>query len=246
MIKLLRNSQRLHVKQGRQDIWSSCIDAFGFLVAFDELRLPKGDSTEPHCDDETELVTYVYKGALSQEDTTGKSGVVHAGEFQCMSTGARIRHIETSVSRSDWVHFFRISLRPSQLGLAPGHEQAHFTAGQRRNVLCVVASPDGRKESLRIQQNALIYSSILDPGHHFVHELEPKRSAWLHMIYGEATLNDIVLTTGDGVGVSSERSLSLTVHETTEILLVDLGPLKSCPCERVSCPEDARLQQGEH
>lgn len=245
MIKLLRNDQRLHEKRGRQDIWSTCIDAFGFLVAFDELRLPPGDSTEPHCDDETELVTYVYKGALSQEDTAGNSGVIHAGEFQRMSTGARIRHRETSVSRSDWVHFFRISLRPSQLGLAPGHEQAHFTAGQRRNTLRVVASPDGRKQSLRIHQDALIHSAILEPGHHFVHELAPERSAWLHLIYGKATLSDLVLTTGDGVGVSNERSISLTVNETTEILLVDLGSSKSCPCERASYPEDARLQPGD-
>jgi redox-sensitive bicupin YhaK (pirin superfamily) len=96
---------------------------------------------------------------------------------------------------------------------------------QRRNALCVVASTDGRKGSLRIHQDALVCSSILDSGNHLVHELVQGRRAWLHIIYGEATLNDIVLTQGDGVGVTNEPSVSLTVQENTELLLVDLGPV---------------------
>lgn len=231
MITLLRHSQRRHVRRDKQEVWSCIWDkdhrdqmasGFGFLVAFDELRLSPGDSTEPHADNEAEVFTYVYKGALSRQDSAGNSGVIHAGEFQRMSTGRLIRHKETCVSRSGWVHMFRISLRPSVVGIDREHEQKRFTAAQRRNLLCVVASSDGRKGSLRIHQDALVCSSIVEPGHHLVHELEPGHCAWLHMVYGEATLNDVVLTRGDGVGVDHEPSVSLTVHEDTEILLVDL------------------------
>ncbi|MEJ2205660.1 MAG: hypothetical protein P8170_16300 [Gemmatimonadota bacterium] len=91
-------------------------------------------------------------------------------------------------------------------------------------LLRLVASPDGRDGSLRMHQDSFTYSSILDPGHHLVHELLPGRSAWLHIIYGHATLDDIVLTQGDGVGVTIQPSVSLTVQQDTEILLVDLGP----------------------
>jgi redox-sensitive bicupin YhaK (pirin superfamily) len=77
---------------------------------------------------------------------------------------------------------------------------------------------------LRTHQDALIFSSILDPGHHLFHELLPGRSAWLHLVCGEATLNNIILTQGDGAGVTIEPSVSLTVQEKSEILLVDLGP----------------------
>lgn len=233
MITPRRNLERRHVQRGKHDTWltfypqerpSSFADRFGVLVAFDEMRLPPGEGTAPYSGDEAEIVTYVYKGALAQEDSTGNSGVIHAGEFQRMTTGRRIRHKETNASRSDWTRVFRISLRPSQVGLDGPHEQKRFTAAQRHNVLCVVASSDKRKKSLRIHQDALICSSVLDPGHHLIHELLPGRSAWLHVVYGEATLNDIVLTRGDGVGVTNEPSVSLTVQENTEILLVDLGP----------------------
>ena len=64
---------------------------------------------------------------------------------------------------------------------------------------------------------------MLDPGQHVVHELAQGRSAWLHLVQGEAALGDIVLTTGDGVGLTAERAVSLTAREETEILLLDLG-----------------------
>ena len=231
MITLLRNGQRRNARRGKQEVWRSIFtkehpapitSGFELLIAFDELKLAPGDSTEPRSADEAENLTYVYKGALSQQDTAGNSGVVHAGEFQCMSTGRLIRHKETCVSRHDGVHLFRISLKPSEVGIAREQKQKRFTAAQRRNLLCVVASPDGRKGSLRVNQDALVYSSILEAGHHIVHELKPGRCAWLHIVCGEAILNDIVLAGGDGVGVADEPSVSITVHEATEILLVDL------------------------
>ncbi len=252
MIILLRNEQRHHTQRGNQEIWRSFASeetpgqfasGFGSLTAFDEFRIPPGDSTEPHCDNEAEMVTYVYRGALSQEDAIGNSGVIHTGEFQRMSAGLRIRRKESSVSRSDWVHMFRISLRPWQIGVGCEHEQKRFTEAQRRNVLCVVASADGRNGSLRIHQDVLVCSAILDPGHHLVHTLAPDRTAWLHAVCGEATINDIVLTQGDGVGVTNERSVSLTVQESTEFLLVDMGPT-ICPLGRTLCGTNMALDRG--
>ena len=242
MIELRRDTERHHDRRRKHEVWRTfysqdrtepLADGFGALAIFNEMRLPPGGSTAPQPRDDAEIVTYVHKGAIAHEDSTGGSGVLHAGEFQRMTTGRGIRHKETNASRTDWAHVFRISLHPSEVGLDCDHEQKRFTAAQRRNVLCVVTSPDGRKGSLRIHQDTLTYSSILDPGRHLVHELLPGRSAWLHIIYGEATLNDILLTQGDGVGVTIEPSVSLTVQENTEILLIDLGPVPSSLGSRV-------------
>ena len=236
MIVLRRNSERLHVKRGKQDSWLTfhhqkppgpSIDEFGFLISLDEIRMPPGGGSASYPTEEAEIVTYVYKGALAQEDSTGSSGVVHGGEFQRMTVGRGIRHKETNPSRTDWAHVFRISLRPSEVGLDCLHDQKRFAIAERHNALRVVASPDGRKGSLHILQDALIYSSVLDPGRHLVDELLPRRSAWLHVIHGEVTLQDLNLTQGDGVGVASEPSVSLTAQERSEILLVDLGPAPS-------------------
>ena len=232
MIILRRAQDRHHDKRRTQQVLHSfgprngdlLASGFGTLERFTENRLPPGAVSADHPRQEAEIVTYVFKGALAQEDSSGRSGVVCAGEFQRMTIGRGLRHKETNASRSDWAHIFRISLRPSQLGLECAQEQQRFAAAQRHNVLGIVASPDGRKGSLRILQDALVCSSVLDPGRHLVHELLRGRSAWLHVICGEATLDDLILVQGDGAGVTAERSVSLTAQESTEVLLVDLGP----------------------
>jgi len=234
MITLRKNDERRRIKSDGHESWltfyppelpGQSTENFGPLTAFDEILLaPSGTSVPLPCE-EAEVVTYAYKGALAQEDSTGNSGVIYAGEFQHMSTGCGIRRKATNPSLTDWAHLFRISLQPSEVGLGCAHEQRRFPAAQRHNMLCVIASTDGRNGSLNIQQDALVYSSLLDPGHHLVHELLRGRRVWLHVIHGEAILQDIVLTQGDGVGVTFEPSVSLTALENTEVLFVDSGPM---------------------
>src|SRR5574341_789639 len=49
----------------------------------------------------------------------------------------------------------------AEAGLDPSHEQKRVCAADRRGLLRVVASPDGRRWSMRIHQDALLYSALL-------------------------------------------------------------------------------------
>ena len=199
-------------------------DDFGALMAFNELLLPAGETSPQIKGVEVEIITYVYRGALAQMDSHGNSGVVHAGEFQRMVIGLRIRLKERNPSRTGNAHIFRIFLRTPEAELNSVREQIRFPAAQRHNLFHVIASRDGRGGSLKLVQDAFIYSSILDPGHHLVHELSPGRYAWLHVICGEAVMQDIVLSEGDGVGIIVEPSVSITARDNCEILLIDSAP----------------------
>jgi quercetin 2,3-dioxygenase len=232
MITLRRAEERHHDRRHRQDVWRTfypedradgLADGFGTLEILNEDRLPPGADLPPHPHHDAEILTYVREGALAHEDSRGRSGVIQAGEFQCRTALTGIRHSETNASRIDWAHVFQIWLQPSETGLEPSHEQKRFCVAERRGVLRVVASPDGRRGSLRIHQAALVYSAMLDPGQHVVHELSEGSRAWLHVVQGEVMLGDVVLATGDGIGVTAERAVSFTAREGTEILLVDLG-----------------------
>jgi len=207
-------------------------DGFGSLETLNEWRMGPGAGVPRHRHHDVEIVSYVREGALAYEDAMGCSGVVQAGEFQRMTAGSGMRHNETNASRSDGAQVFQMGLRSWEAGLDPGYEQKRFSAAERRHGLCIVASPDSRRGSLRIHQDALIYSAMLDPGQHVVHELSPGRMAWLHLVQGEAALGDVILTTGDGAGLKGERAVSLTAREETEILLLDLG------VEQPILPED--------
>jgi len=241
MIATRRSAERCHFHRGKLDIWSTfraderpdaLSRSFGGLAAFDEMRLPPGGVCTPRRRNEAEIVTYVYKGALAQENSNGCTAVMHAGEFHRMTAARRVRHKEANASQTDWVHVFRISLGPICASADCSNDQKRFAAAQRRNVLCIIASPDGRNESLHLREDAVVCSSLLDPGHHIIYELKPERRAWIHLVYGEAIMDDIVLTAGDGIGVAIAPSVSLTVQEAAEILLIDLGPSLSAPKEQ--------------
>ena len=233
MITLLRSEERRHVQHGRQESWlsfhphdrpGSPFESFAALVGLDELRLPPDATLGPQPHLETEVVTYVYEGALAHQDSGGPSGVMHAGEFSYAAVDRKARSRETNASRTNWARVFRISLRPPEVGLVCASERKHFAAALRHNVLRAVASFDGRRGSLLTRQDAVIYSSVLDPGHHLIHEIAPHRRAWLHLISGEARSLGIVLTPGDGVGATMEHAISLTAQGKAEIMLIDLGP----------------------
>ncbi|MFH1571863.1 MAG: pirin family protein [Gemmatimonadota bacterium] len=232
MITLHRAGDRHHDRGPRQEVWLTfspqdqpdpLSHGFASLEIFAEGRLSPGASAPRHHPHEAEVITYVREGALAYEDSAGRSGVIHAGEFQRTTVGRGLRHRQTNASRADWAHVFQIWLRPSEAELEPNHEQRRFSMAERRGVLRIIASPDARRESLRLHLDACVFSALLDPGQHVVHPLSPGRSAWLHVVEGEATLGDDVLRAGDGAGVQTERAVSLTAQEETEILLLDLG-----------------------
>jgi redox-sensitive bicupin YhaK (pirin superfamily) len=237
MITVRRASERRHDRSRHEETWRAFsargrddppADGFGILEMINEDRLPPGAGLgHPHHD--AEIVTYVHEGTLAYEDSMGRSGMIRAGEFQRMTARQGVRHNETNASRTDWAHVFQLWVRSSNAGLESSHEQKRFSAAERRGLLCLVASPDARRGSLRIHQDALVYSAMLDPGQHVIHELAPTRGAWLHLVQGEATLGDVVLNAGDGAGIRDERAVSLTARGRTELLLLDLGP---SPAER--------------
>ncbi|HUT78902.1 MAG TPA: pirin family protein, partial [Polyangia bacterium] len=183
-------------------------DGFGDLGQLDESRLAPGAGNARRPGLEAEVLTYMLEGSLAQEDSTGWSGVLRIDEFQRMSPGRRIRHSERNASQREWAHVIRVSLRPAVTGLECARQQLLFPMAQRRGVLCVVASPDGRRGSLLVNQDVLIYTAILEAGQHLVHELAPERSAWLHVVRGEIQFGDLVLSTGDGAGVTAELAVS--------------------------------------
>jgi len=232
MITVCRSEERDHVRRGRREVWLTFHagnvaegggTGFGGLEHLDEERLAPGGSIAPRPPRASEVLTFVREGALTHDDSLGHSGVIHAGEFQRMSVLCSSRSVQKNASRTDRAHVFQAWLCPTQAGLGPPCEQKRFSTAERRGGLCLVGAPDARLGSLRIQADALVYSALLDCGQHVVHELPARHRAWLHLVHGEATLGDLVLATGDGAGIVSERAVSLTARSDAELLLFDLG-----------------------
>jgi redox-sensitive bicupin YhaK (pirin superfamily) len=231
MITVRRAKDRRHIKRDDQDLWLT-FDAenaqdpfahgFGALEILCENHLPADAVVPLHARDDAEIITYVAEGALAYENARDAPGIVQAGEFQRVTAGRRLRHSEAIPTRTGGAHIFQIWLRPSKTELEPSHEKRRFSTAQRRGHLCLIASPDGRKGTLHVHQDAFLYSATLDKGYHVVHELLPGRNAWLQIVRGSVKCAGYVLDGGDGAAITGERTVSFTAQEETEILLLDL------------------------
>src|SRR5262249_15708930 len=107
-------------------------------------------------------------------------------------------------------------------GLTPSYDQRAFPDQERRSNLRVVASPDGRDRSLTINQNAQVFLTTLDAGNQVTHKLLSGRHAWIQVLRGAVTLNELRLSAGDGAAASDESQLTLVAPQSSEVMVFDL------------------------
>lgn len=232
MIRIRRSSERGHFNHG----WLDTYHSFSFSryydprhMGFRSLRVinedwiaaGRGFGTHPH--EDMEIVTYVLEGELAHRDSLGTGSTIRPGELQRMTAGTGIEHSEYNPSPTEPVHLYQIWLLPERSGLQPSYEQKAFPAEERRNRFQLVASPDGRDDSLSIRQDARLYLASLDAGAELDHALETDRHAWLQVLRGDATLNGLSVSAGDGAAVSAESRLSIRSDAPAEVLLFDLA-----------------------
>lgn len=187
----------------------------------DVVQPGQGFGTHPHRD--MEIVTYVLSGALEHRDSMGNGEVLHAGEFQRMSAGSGITHSEFNPSATEPLHLYQIWLFPDQKGIEPSYEQKRFPPEEQQNRWRLVAAPDAEGGALMIHQDARVHLANLEAGSELTYPLSPERHAWLQVLRGQVTLNDIPLETSDGAALSEEGEFTVRATEAAELMLFDLA-----------------------
>ena len=195
---------------------------FGPLRVINEDRVAGGAGFGRHPHNDMEIISYVLSGELEHKDSMGNGSIIRSGDVQRMSAGTGVVHSEFNQSKTEPVHFLQIWIIPDEQGIQPGYEQKFFPAEDKRGRLCIVASPDGRDGSIRIHQNALVYSALVDGDESVEHELADGRQAYIHVVRGDATVNGEVLNSGDALKLRDERSIAIGRGKQAEVLLFDL------------------------
>ena len=231
MLKLRRAEDRGHANHGWLDTHYTFSFAdyydprsmgFGALRVINDDTVGPGGGFPPHSHRDMEIITYVLEGALQHKDSMGNGSIIKPGDVQRMSAGTGVTHSEYNASKTEPLHLLQIWILPSRSGLPTGYEQKYFGDAEKRGRLRLVASPDGADGSVRIQQNARMFDSLLEGGQSVSHEFEKGRLGWLHVARGSAEVNGTSLKAGDGVGISDVAKLTIGSKDRGEILLFDL------------------------
>jgi hypothetical protein len=180
-----------------------------------------GFPTHPHRD--MEIITYVLSGELEHKDSLGTGSVILPGDGQRMTAGRGIRHSEFNPSKTDTVHLLQIWILPDKHGHEPSYEQKTFLEAEKRGKFRLIASNDGADGSVKINQDAKLFVTLLGPGEQVAHTLGANRHAWLQVAKGEVELNGQKLNQGDGAAVSEEKLLTVKGTKDAEMLLFDLA-----------------------
>lgn len=232
MLIARKAQDRGHVDHGWLDAWhtfsfASYVDRahvrFRALRVMNEDRIAPGRGFGTHPHNDMEIVTYVLSGALEHRDSLGHGEILRPGEFQRMTAGTGITHSEFNPSATEPVHLYQIWLFPERQGLTPGYEQKAFPVAERTNRLRLVASRDAAEGSLTIHTDARIYLSELQAGHSVQQELAAGRHAWLQVLRGSVSVNDVSLDVSDGAALSDEACITIQASQDAELLLFDLA-----------------------
>lgn len=232
MITLRKSSDRGHADHG----WLKSLHSFSFaeyhdprhmgvgnLRVINEDRIAPGTGFGTHGHRDMEIVSYVLSGVLGHKDSLGNGAQIVPGDVQRMSAGRGIRHSEFNQAPQQETHFLQIWLLPDERDIDPGYEQKHFEDADKRGRLRLVASRDGRNDSVTIHANASMYAGLFDGGEAAELPLDTGRVAYVHLVRGKLEVNGQALDGGDAVTLRGEERLVLANGQDAEVIVFDLA-----------------------
>jgi redox-sensitive bicupin YhaK (pirin superfamily) len=196
---------------------------FRSLRVINDDRVTAGEGFGTHGHSDMEILSYVLEGGLAHKDSMGTGSTIWPGEIQMMRAGTGVTHSEYNASSSEPVHFLQIWIVPDQRGLPPAYGQKPIDREAARRGFALLASKDGRDQSLRISQDVELWLAVLEAGESRGLPLQPGRHAWVHVARGSVELNGTPLAEGDGAAVSGAEALTLASRGSAEVLLFDLA-----------------------
>jgi len=205
----------------------------GLLLVSNDDRVAAGTgfSTHPHKD--MEIVTWVLRGSLVHQDSTGHSGVIYPGLAQRMSAGRGILHSEKNdswtltgeQSHSEPVHFVQMWVVPDESGITSGYQQLEIDDELLRGGLVTIASgmPEHSDDAAITIRNryAALHGARLQAGD----SVELPRAPYLHLFVprGEVTLEGAgPLHEGDAVRFTATGGQRVTAIAPAEILIWEM------------------------
>jgi hypothetical protein len=196
---------------------------FGALrvINDDIVSASMGFGTHPH--QNMEIISIPLKGSLKHKDTMGNEQVIKKGEVQAMTAGTGVQHSEYNNSTTENVNFLQIWVMPKKMNIKPNYSQKFFSEDDRLDKLQLVISPDGRDDSVKINQDA--YFSLVKLSNEKKVEYskyQKENGVYFFVLEGEVKVNDELLSKRDGFGVEGLDNFELISSGASEILIMEV------------------------
>jgi quercetin 2,3-dioxygenase len=233
MLEVRRSLDRGYANQGGLksyhtfsfgDYYDPVFEDFGPLRVINEDRIKPGKAYDPGPSEAgVEILTYIISGELEHKDSLGNNTVLRPGDLQRWTAAAGVTQSEFNPSPSQEAHLLQIWIKPGVEGPAPpGYSLKHFPAHEKRGKLLLLASMSGADGSLRIRQDARLYSGFFNAAERVEFEVGKGRRAYAHVAAGSIAVNETRLNAGDGVKMTKPGRFALQSGRDAQVLMFDL------------------------
>jgi redox-sensitive bicupin YhaK (pirin superfamily) len=195
---------------------------WGNLRVINEDRVAAGMGFGKHSHQNMEIISYVLSGQLAHEDSLGNIKGIPPGDIQRMSAGTGVTHSEFNHDKDQTTHFLQIWIEPNVLEIPPSYEQKSILESEKRGKLCLLASPEGGSNAVKIHADAKMYAGLFNGTESAVLALDPKRKGYVHLVKGRLNINGMTLSSGDALLIQDEQEIVITDGQDAEVLVFDL------------------------
>jgi len=197
--------------------------AWGNLRVINEDRVAAGMGFGKHGHRNMEIISYVLSGELAHEDSMGNIKGIPPGDVQRMSAGTGVTHSEFNHAKDQTTHFLQIWIEPNVMEIPPSYEQKSIPLAEKQNKLCLIASPDGSGNAVKIHADARVYAGLFNGQQSQKLDLDLQRKAYVHLIRGTLQVNNLLLSSGDALLLENENSLLIGDAKDAEVLVFDVS-----------------------
>ncbi|MDG6244109.1 MAG: pirin family protein [Methanolobus sp.] len=193
---------------------------FGDIKIFNDEILKAGKALKTESLTDKEIVTIVFDGELTLEDTTGTKQVLKAGDVQALSAGEGVSITGSNIREKD-AHYFRVWIQPLRKNMEPASRQKHFDIDAGKKGLIPLASGQGFSDALKMRANATIYLSRIDKGEIVDLLTDLSRFVFIYMLEGELTVCGQKMEQFDQARLNQNEPIVVQADSDALFILVD-------------------------
>ena len=196
---------------------------FGVLRVLNDDQVAPGMGFGTHPHDNMEIISIPLSGDLGHRDSMGNVSVIRENDIQVMSAGTGITHSEYNKNKDKSVSFLQIWVFPKTRNVKPRYDQISLDASKQQNRLEQVLSPNPNDQGVWIHQDAWFHLGRFEAGKGETYSLrKPGNGIYVFVLEGSLQVDDQLLNTRDGMGVTNTSTLQFTARENARVLVMEV------------------------
>lgn len=196
---------------------------FGVLRVLNDDRIQGGGGFGMHPHDNMEIITVMLEGSLEHKDSMGNVGVIGENEIQVMSAGKGVMHSEYNHSDNDEANLLQIWIFPKERDIEPRYDQKKFDPELRKNKIHTIVTPDGKDDSIWINQSGFISLLDLNEGNSVDYKMNlEKNGVYVFVISGDVSIASEELNQRDAIGISESESFEIKASSDAKLIFIEV------------------------